>query len=353
MLQRFYPFFVLPLLLSSLLMSFASAQVRPSAPAQAPFPQLNAEQQKRVDQILAVWEASAKGIARLQASFDKYQQIPSAFAPMTKYTGQLFFQAANKVSQTPTYGTIMVQPIEDAEKLNVAASERWNGYWAKANPAIKAEAAKQAKATGQPEKQIFTQLHGQARGKISSEVVFYGTEPQKVVILGRQLYHYDYDSKNVVHQVLPQSFQAGVGDGQILLFAFKMEAAQLKERFWIRETMPATGNKKNQYWIEIWPKKGTDRAEMRMAQIVLVFENNTMTVDSARIFKTDGSGLHNCTQESYIFTQKTLNPQWAANSSPFAVTMPSKEWKIFDQVARMPQAQRSARRPAPTAGPIR
>lgn len=184
---------------------------------QLPFPALNAQQQQEVDQLLLQWQNRSRGTRTLETRYVRWrfdQQKAPAGIPAHRAEGQLKYA-------TPDKGLFRDDSIVyyvgmDAKKPQFKADPKRPGdYW---------------------------------------------------VCTGKEIVQYDQAELKCTVMALPPEMQGVQIFNSPLPFVFNLDAAQIKERFWVRTLPP---QKPNTYLIEAWPRKQNDRAQYKVVHISL------------------------------------------------------------------------------------
>ncbi|MEL6106056.1 MAG: TIGR03009 domain-containing protein [Planctomycetota bacterium] len=184
---------------------------------QLPFPALNAQQQQELDQHLLQWQNRSRGTRTLETRYVRWrfdQKDAPAGIPAHRAEGQLKYA-------TPDKGLFRDDSIVfyvgmEANKPQFKADPRKPGdYW---------------------------------------------------VCNGKEIVRYDQAELKCTVMALPPEMQGVQIFNSPLPFVFNLNAAQIKERFWIR-TLPA--QQPNTYLIEAWPRKQNDRAQYKVVHVSL------------------------------------------------------------------------------------
>lgn len=188
------------------------AQVR-----QQPFPELNAESQKYLNDVLDVWEQRTAVVKRYECDFSRYQYDP------TKYGKSFFSQANGRIKfMAPDKGMLVVDNLE-----TIAQKEPEPVY--KVDP---------------------RRPHGE----------YWICDGQWVYIRDRN------EKKQTEIELPPQMRGAGIPYSP-LPFLFGVKAEVVKSRYWIRPIQPPPGD--DSVWLEAWPKRTDDAGNYSRVQVVL------------------------------------------------------------------------------------
>jgi TIGR03009 family protein len=200
-----------------LLSSSTIAQQAPVAAGQAPFGPLAPAAQQQLDQVLENWQNQSQGTKTLDVNFLRFHYDAAAApsgVPATKAEGIIKYAA-------PDRGLIKVEQI------------------------------------------VF--FAGEVAGNPSFKAV-----PDRFgehwVCNGKQLIEFDRNQKECRIQDLPPGMQGKNIISSPLPFVFNLDADQLKQRYWVRQTQAPNPNV---ILLEVWPKRGEDRAQYKMVQVAL------------------------------------------------------------------------------------
>jgi len=99
-------------------------------------------------------------------------------------------------------------------------------------------------------------------------------EMEKWICDGQKIYEYDYQNKRLYESTLPPEMQGEGLKNSPLPFVFGAKAAELLERYWIRDITPQsireiTDPAQQQYWLEAWPKRKSDAQAYSKIEIIL------------------------------------------------------------------------------------
>ena len=197
----------------------APGQAAPGQAArpQAPFGQLTPAETQALHQVLESWQNQSKGTKTLDLSFLRFHydaQAAPAGTPANKAEGVIRYAA-------PDRGLIRVDQIVFFAGMT------------QDNPAFKA----------------FPDKFG-----------------EHWVCNGKQLIEFDRNAKECKIQNLPPEMQGKNIISSPLPFVFNLDAAQLLQRYWVRQTQSPTPEV---ILLEVWPKRAEDRSQYKMVQVAL------------------------------------------------------------------------------------
>lgn len=197
------------------------AQPAPSQPA-APFPPLNAEHQKYLDQLLTYWEQHSQNIKKYRCKFKRWE-YDSLFGPKAHDQYKNYSEGEIRYS-APDKGLFKVEKT-----------------WAFAPPGPKnAEPEYRPREDGANEHWLCD---------------------------GQSIFEYDGEKKSVTERQLPPDLRGmPLADGP-MPFMFGAKAERIKQRYWLQVITPADA--KEEYWLEAWPKLQEDAASFQKVWIVL------------------------------------------------------------------------------------
>ncbi|WP_235908582.1 TIGR03009 domain-containing protein [Roseiconus nitratireducens] len=197
----------------------SAQQPQTAAPAavKQPFDPLPAEKQAELDQILLKWQEQSQGTRTLECKF-----------------------------------------------------ERWHYDLLAAPAGVHAHKAEGFVAYAKPDKGVFRVDNILFYNGMKDQKPQYGADPTKQgeywVCNGTELIEYDRGEKKCTVQTLPENMRGQQIFNSPLPFVFNLDAAEIKQRYWIR-TLKSP--KPNTFLIEAWPKRQEDRAQYKTVQVVL------------------------------------------------------------------------------------
>ena len=197
--------------------SKAAAQAAQAPAQQAPFGQLNPQQTQALEVVLQNWQNQSQGTKTLDLQFLRFHYDAAAApgnTPATKAEGVIKYAA-------PDRGLIRIDQLVF-----------YSGMVA-GNPAFKA----------------FPDRFG-----------------EHWVCNGKQLIEFDRNAKECKIQDLPPHMQGKNIISSPLPFVFNLDAAQLQQRYWVRQTQAPNPDV---VLLEVWPKRAEDRSQYKMVQVAL------------------------------------------------------------------------------------
>lgn len=192
----------------------------------APFGQLTPAAQAQLDKVLENWQTQSQGTKTLDIEFLRFHYDATAApanVPAHKAEGIIKYAA-------PDRGLIRVDQI-------VFFAGQVNG-----NNAFKT---------------VKNKFQEDQKG-------------EHWVCNGEQLIEFDHNERECRIQNLPPAMRGKNIISSPLPFVFNLDAAQMKQRYWVRQTQ---GPSPEVILLEVWPKRREDRAQYKMVQVAL--EANT------------------------------------------------------------------------------
>jgi TIGR03009 family protein len=259
---------------------------------QAPFPPMDAALQKYLDDVLGYWEKSTADIQRYSCSFKRWQFDPAQTKADFHYTyGEGIIRYAAPDKGLFKVETLMTYTTKDA--------------------------------AGAPQFKAFPNVYG-----------------EWWICDGKKVHNFDRTEKLVRQISLPPEMQGKAIYSSPLPFFFGVEAAKIKERYWIHPLPPPTGADGNQrndlIHLEAFPKYQADAANYQKVQILI----DQREFLPAAIIIFDRAWSENFpAREHFEFTERQKNFKFGDKlketlfSQEFIPMEPPKEWKIIeDQV---------------------
>lgn len=275
----------------------ANASVEPIQ-MRAPFPALNQQEQQYVDQILNYWEQSTKNIEQYSCEFKRWQYDPAnqtvaqlqgktgnSQIPLTTATGVLKYSAPDKgMYRIDRLGKLTGNLLTNNVPEHKEFSEQFGEYW---------------------------------------------------ICDGKSVYDYDRTAKVCTRYDMPPQMQ-GLGIiNSPMPFLFGVQAAKLKERYWVRAIAPpldANGQpRKDLYALEAYPKFSSDAVN---------YDHVTVVLDQAKflplmmIMHNTEWRPDNDAKDVFEFTNREDGKSLLQRITPdfwqkeFIPTDPPKDWKL-------------------------
>ena len=184
---------------------------------QQPFPQLTAQEQDYIDQVLVAWQKKTETVKLFECDFKRWNYNPNDHptAPVTIASGTLRFSKPDK-------GMFKVE-----ELLSVADNSPNPKY--QINP-----------------RREFGEWY---------------------ICDGDWVHNLDRNDKKAVQTQLPPSMRGKQISMSPLPFLFGVDAAEVKQRYFVRAVPPPEGN--SDVWVEAWPKRADDAGNYSRVQVVL------------------------------------------------------------------------------------
>ncbi|RIK73847.1 MAG: hypothetical protein DCC68_24220 [Planctomycetota bacterium] len=219
----------------------ANGQARPNAQLQpaAPF-QLNAQQQRFVDELLAAWEKHSAGIKTFECEFTRWEYSPN-FGPVN---------ANGQLGATAISSGLMKYIKPDKGLFQVT------------------------------ETRVFNQQTGKY-DKVGADV------GEHWVCDGKVVWEVDHKAKQVKEHPIPPEMQGEqIANGPLPFMLFGGEAAKLKARYFMREqTDPQFA--KEEIWLESYPRWSGDAANYRSAHLIM--KRADFLPYALRLYATNGA----------------------------------------------------------------
>ena len=273
----------------------------PSTPQMpAGFP-LSAEEDQYIQQLMSFWEGASTDVQQYACTFRRYQYDYDTCTLRNPQTNRLVAAAismGNIRYSTPDKGMYEI-----------------NATWVfKAPP---------AKAGEDP---IYKRPSEE-----NSEI----NEREKWICDGSAFYEYDFQNKRILETKLPLELQGEGLKNSPLPFVFGAKAADLLNRFWIRDVTPKQLHGQ-QYWLEAWPKNVTDAQAYKKVEIILSREpflpiavhmyppNYDEKKPNKMVFEFEGRKINGALTGLADFMNNFINPRspglgWKRVTQKFAV----------------------------------
>ncbi len=232
-----------------------------SAP-RAPFGPRSPDEEKYIDDLLRYWEFSSGKIKRYRCQFTRWEYDP-VFGPGANEKGIVPAKtiAVGAVQyETPDKGMYEVQKLYD--------------YGPPREPG------------GEPQYDERKEDQG-----------------EKWICDGQHVYEFDYPRKRlIVRELSPDMRGKAIADGP-LPFLFGVQAAKVKERYWLRVITPKTATK--EYWLEAWPKRHEDAANFKKVEVII--DETDFLPKAIQIFATNYDPRTNQSRTAFTFENRDTN----------------------------------------------
>lgn len=91
----------------------------------------------------------------------------------------------------------------------------------------------------------------------------------KYLSTGEEIHNFDFaDSKVYIYRV-PKDQQTGIATGGPMPLVFGAKAADLRKRYYLRLVTPESSVKRNEIWLEAYPRNEDDAAEFKCVHLVV------------------------------------------------------------------------------------
>lgn len=269
--------------------------------AQRPFPPLNAQEQQRLRQLLAAWEAQSQGTKTLECRFQRWSYAPGAApanVPKDTSTGVIKYAAPDK-------GLFKVE-----------------------------------------EKVFFAGMNDEGKPTYAPQPGQYG---EWWVCNGEELMEFNRGREECRIQTLPPEMRGQQIFNSPLPFVFNLDAAQIQQRYWVRQV---ASPKPGVLLIEAWPKMQEDRAQYRLVQVAL--DESSLLPTALVMYAPNFDVSKNPEWDHYEFTDCVRNGtgQRLQNFLKHFIGMrPPASWKVLrNHYVPPPSERRTAEAPE---GPTR
>ena len=224
-----------------------------------PFPELNEEHQKYLDQLLTYWEYSSGQIEMFECKFDRWQYDP-VFGPKERdENGQL-------LAKTISSGILKYKA---PDKGLFAVENIW-----------------QWKAVTNPEENPY-QLTGMQ---------------ERWVCDGQNILEYEFQNETIVNRELPPDMKGqGLKNGP-LPFLFGAKKDELLARYWLRVITPK--DTVGEYWIEAYPKFPMDARNYQ--KVVVILDQDDFLPKATELFDPNFDPQRNPARQVFRFKEREI-----------------------------------------------
>ena len=211
--------------------------VQPIKPVR-PIPELDANHQKFVDQLLTVWEQRSAKIKRYEFEFERWIYMPQFCNWRNPANGRL-------AACTLARGKVRYQG-PDRGMYEVTRAWRFD----------KVENVVDPKTKKTYQKAKYKEIRDEKNNP----------EMERWICDGKSIYEYDFVQKRIYETKLPAEMQGQGLKNSPLPFLFGAKAADIKERYWVR---PRPSNDPNKFILEAYPKRISDAKNYKRVDLVL------------------------------------------------------------------------------------
>ena len=191
----------------------------------APFPPLSKDHQEYIGKLLDIWEGSSRQIERYRCKFTAWEFDPVFLRP----------DPQGKV------------PAKTIAEGSIQFSKPDKGMY-------KVE-------------KIFKWTPPKKPGEKPQYVAGMERDLEQWICDGESVFIFDYPRQRLLERPLPPEMRGRhIVDGP-LPFLFGIEAEKLKQRYWLRVITPP--GKKDEYWLEVWPKRREDAGSYKKLEVIL------------------------------------------------------------------------------------
>lgn len=191
---------------------------------------LNAEHTKYVEQLLDLWERTSRDVKKYKCKFQRYEYDTGIVGYRDPQTNVL-------AAHSRAYG-----------EIRFAAPDR-----------ARFETTSILDFKARPQKPGEQPTYVQ-RPNGNNDVL------ERWVCDGKTIYNFDFEQKRLYENAIPKDLQGDLANSP-LPFVFGANKKQILERYWVRSITPT--NAKDEYWLEITPKRIEDARNYKRIEIIL------------------------------------------------------------------------------------
>jgi TIGR03009 family protein len=234
-----------------------AANAVPPQLAAAPYPPMNAQEQKFLDEVLGYWEQRSKAVERYRCTFRRWDYDP-VFGPANTF--KTYSDGSIKYS-APDKGMYKVEKI----------------------------------------------LHWTAPTQSGGKPTF-AQRPDEVgehwICDGQSVFEHDFKNKQLIQRELPPNMQGkAIAEGP-LPFLFGADAAKIKQRYWIHP-LPVPPDVKGEYWLEAYPKTRQDAVNYQKVHVIIAQDD--FLPKGLVIFDRNFDPTRNPARSTFTFEGREVN----------------------------------------------
>lgn len=221
-----------------------------------PFPPLEPEHQRYLDDILRYWEKSSSSIQRYKCKFQRWEYDP-VFGPRDTHVS---YSTGIIQYATPDKGLFKVEKIQHYTP---------------------------PKAKGEEPKYVTRE----------------GEFGEHWVCDGQSVFKFDHDRKQLIESKIPPDMRGqAIVDGP-LPFLFGARADKIKARYWIHVITPSDA--KGEYWLEAFPKQQSDAANFKKIEVII--DEADFLPKAIQVFLPEYNERTNPVRSVFMFSDRRKN----------------------------------------------
>lgn len=220
---------------------------------------LTDEHRKYVDEILGFWESQTKSVKRYRCEFTRYD-FDAEFGP----------RGREPTASTISKGSIMYA-APDKGLYRITKIQHYK-------PGEKGEAT-----------------YEELKGEVGDHWV----------CDGKSVFTFVASRKKVVKTALPPELQGeGIIDGPLPFF-MGANAKRMKDRYWIHVITPPEATKRNEYWLEAYPKRQEEAADHKFVHVII---DEKFLPKALKLFPPEYGGSSGSSRYStLVFDEREVN----------------------------------------------
>ena len=193
-----------------------------------PFPDLPAEQQQYLEQVLDYWQQTSNQVKRYECDFHRWEYDSDLVNYRDPQTQQL--AAAVKAAGTIRFAG------PDKARYETTAAYKFAG----------------------PDKEY--------------ELIDEEISLERWITDGSHIYEFDFENKKIYETAIPPEMRGPGGlDRSPIPFLFGADKAKILKRYWVRVITPK--GTEDEYWLEAFPKRAEDAQNYSRLEIILAKED--------------------------------------------------------------------------------
>jgi len=270
------------------------------------------------------------------ASWSVGQELPyRGGEPQGQPIGPLLQPDQPVVPQDPVLRPAAPPPPFTLTAKDETKLDRVLDFWEQSSVKVKDYSGKFTRWTydevgGAPEKKFLTAVdYGEIRFSAPDKAESWidkGPRREHWICDGNSVFVYDFKQAKILQYPIAPEYRGEAITKGPLPFLFGAKKANLKRRYFLQITTPQDAAKKEEIWLEAYPRSLADARDFSRTQVILTPAGGQMLPSAVRIFQPSGKQW-----EVYQLRDQSVNPfnpLAIFGDKPFTPHKPGPEWRF-------------------------